>query len=180
MKAKTMLRGITALALAGALGALWACSPATTDMSATGSGADWDAVVAANPDDPYVASYEAEDPACLITMHKKLGNTCESCHDDAVMKEVGNFDELVHPGENTIATREFCLNDGCHSWEKIKDSTILEGESTVYNPEALYNVHDNHRGEENCGTCHSMHGQPELQCVQCHYLEMPEGWIGFE
>ena len=127
-----------------------------------------------------MASYEAEDPSTLITMHKKLGNTCESCHDDDVMKEVGNFTELVGPSENTIATREFCLNDGCHSWEKIVDTTVLDGDKTVYNPEGTYNVHDNHRGDVDCGECHSMHGQPTLNCVECHYMDLPEGWDGFE
>ncbi|MEC4272797.1 cytochrome c3 family protein [Adlercreutzia sp. R25] len=180
MKAKKVTLMLATFALAVALGAVAACSPSgASDLAETG-GSDWDAVVAANPDDPYVASYEAEDPATLITMHKKLGNTCESCHDEEIASMVGTFDELVGPSEDTLATREFCLNDGCHSWEKIVDSTILDGDKTVYNPEGLYNVHDNHRGDVDCGQCHSMHGQPTLNCVQCHYMDLPEGWDGFE
>ena len=72
------------------------------------------------------------------------------------------------------------MNEGCHNWDKIKDTTILDGDKTVYNPEGLYNVHDNHRGDVDCGQCHSMHGQPVLNCVTCHYMDLPEGWIGFE
>lgn len=179
MKANKIVVAMATFALMGAIACVAAaCSPSNTPMSDTGT--DWDAMVAAHPDDPYVASFEAEDPATLITMHKKLGNTCESCHDDAVAKEVGSFTELVGPAENTMATREFCLNDGCHSWEKIVDSTVLDGDKTVYNPEGLYNVHDNHRGDVDCGQCHSMHGQPTLNCVQCHYMDLPEGWDGFE
>lgn len=180
MKARKMVVAVATLALMGAMACVAAaCSPSGQEMSET-DGGDWEAVMAEHSDDPYVASYEAEDPATLITMHKKLGNTCESCHDDAVMDEVGNFTELIGPAEETIATREFCLNDGCHSWEKIVDTTILDGDKTVYNPEGLYNVHDNHRGDVDCGQCHSMHGQPTLNCVQCHYMDLPEGWDGFE
>lgn len=180
MKAKKILAAIATVALMSAIACVAAaCSPNTTALSETGSG-DWDAVVAEHPDDPYVASYEAGDPSTLIAMHKSLGKSCEDCHDEGVMKDVGKFTELVGPAEETLATREFCLNEGCHSWEKIVDSTVLNGDKTVYNPEGLYNVHDNHRGDVDCGQCHSMHGQPTLNCVQCHYMELPEGWDGFE
>lgn len=175
-----MRKIIMAVAAVAVVGALAACSAApNSELSDTGAG-DWDAVVAENPSDPYVASYEEGDASTLIGFHKALGKTCADCHEDETMTLVGSFDEVAQPAADNAATREFCLNEGCHNWDNIKDSTILDGESTVYNPDAKYNVHVNHRGEENCGTCHSMHGQSELKCVECHYLDMPEGWIGFE
>lgn len=181
MKARKILVAVTTFALMGAIACVAAaCSPNETAMSET-DGSDWEAVMAAHPDDPYVASYEAEDPGTLITMHKNLGNTCESCHDEGVASLVGSFTEVVGPSEEpNEATREFCLRDGCHKWENIVDSTILDGDKTIYNPEGTYNVHDNHRGDVDCGQCHSMHGQPTLNCVQCHYMDLPEGWDGFE
>ncbi len=180
MNVKRIILGAVVLAMVGTIGALGACAPSQSGGSDAASGDSWEAVMAANPDDPYVASYDSDDGTALISTHKKLGYTCESCHDEATMDEVGMFDELVGPSENTLATREFCLNDGCHSWEKIVDTTILDGDQTIYNPEGKYNVHDNHRGDVDCGQCHSMHGQPTLNCVQCHYMDLPEGWDGFE
>lgn len=130
--------------------------------------------------DLYMASYSSDDPACLITSHKEQGLSCMDCHDDDTIAASSSFTELVGPSEDTLATREFCLNEGCHSWDTIVDSVILDGDQTIYNPEGKYNVHDNHRGDVDCGQCHSMHAQPTLNCVYCHYMDLPEGWDGFE
>lgn len=78
-----------------------------------------------------------------------------------------------------VGTREFCLS--CHNWDDIVDSTVLPGDVTVYNKDGMYNVHDNHDGLLNCSDCHSVvEDEPsELFCVNCHYMELPEGWEGF-
>lgn len=181
IEAKKVVVVAVTLAVAGALAA---CSPSSKEAGSPDAtaeaGGGWEAAMAENPSDPYVASYQAEDPGTLISMHKKLGYTCATCHDEETQSLVGSFDGLVGPSEETLGTREFCLNDGCHDWAKIKDAVVLDGDKTIYNPEGMYNVHDNHRGDVDCGQCHSMHGQPTLNCVQCHYMDLPEGWDGFE
>lgn len=158
--------------------ALPACAPSgTSGGNANEAGTDWDAVIASNPADPFVASYESASNDCMA-MHKNLGYTCEDCHDDADAQLVGSFDEAPDSSELNVGTREMCLS--CHDWDKIVDGTILVGEKTVYDPEGTYNVHDNHRGDVNCSECHSMHETSTLHCVECHYLELPEGWDGYE
>lgn len=151
----------------------------TEAIEATSDAAE-DESTAETAGDVYMASYNSDDPNCLITSHKALGLSCMDCHDDETIAASGDFTELVSPSEDTIATREFCLNEGCHSWDAIVDSVILDGDQTVYDPEGKYNVHDNHRGDVDCGQCHSMHGQPTLNCVYCHYMDLPEGWDGFQ
>lgn len=152
----------------------------TTEATEATSDVAEDKGAPVSTEDVYMASYSSDDPNCLITSHKALGLTCMDCHDDETIAESGNYTELVPPSEDTIATREFCLNEGCHSWDAIVDSVILDGDQTVYDPEGKYNVHDNHRGDVDCGQCHSMHTQPTLNCVYCHYMDLPEGWDGFE
>ena len=177
-----MLLAVVALTAVLAL-ALAACEPGgSKGESASDGGVDWDAIIAENPDDPFVASYSSGDDNHLVTMHRKLGYTCADCHDDADAQLVGTLNEPVESSESNVGTREMCLNEACHpSWDKIKESTIMDGESTVYNREAKYNVHDNHRGEVDCGECHSMHETSTLNCVECHNLgELPEGWDGYE
>lgn len=167
--------GVATVALAAALPA---CAPSGTSTTDDSTAVDWDQVIADNPSDPFVASYESGDNNLLVTMHKNLGNTCEDCHDEATASIVGTLDAAPESDELTVGTREFCLE--CHDWDKIVDSTELKGDVTIYNPEGLYNVHDNHRGDENCSSCHSMHETSTLHCVECHYMELPDGWDGFE
>ncbi|MEG0375217.1 MAG: cytochrome c3 family protein [Raoultibacter sp.] len=181
-KARVLLAVVAAMAVLTL--ALAACAPGGAKTDAAGDkGVDWDAVIAENPDDLFVASYASGDSNCLITTHQKLGYTCADCHDDSAAQLVGTIKEPLESSESDVGTRELCLNDACHGneWDKIKESTIMDGESTVYNRDAKYNVHDNHRGDVDCGECHSMHETSTLNCVECHNLgELPEGWDGYE
>lgn len=141
---------------------------------------DEEAPAPAATEDLYMATYNSGDTDCLITVHKEAGLSCMDCHDNDTVASSASFTELTAPSEDTLATREFCLNEGCHNWDDIVDTTILDGDQTVYDPEGTYNVHDNHRGDVDCGQCHSMHAQPTLNCVYCHYMDLPEGWDGFK
>ena len=78
-----MLLAVVALTAMLAL-ALTACAPGGSKSDSAGDGGvDWDAIIAENPDDPFVASYSSGDDDHLVTMHQKLGYTCADCHDDA-------------------------------------------------------------------------------------------------
>lgn len=122
---------------------------------------------------PYAQSYLSGDDSLLITRHKDLGLTCIDCH--TTVAADGTTSVVADAG-----TREACL--GCHSdWDDIVASTAgMAGTVTVYNKAGLYNPHDNHRGDANCGDCHKMHEASRLLCVECHNMEVPQGWIGFE
>ena len=154
-------------------------SDAATEAPASGDSAvDWEAVIAENGSDAYVASYTSGDPDILITTHAAQGYDCGDCHGDEMVDMVGSNTEVLDNQDSDVGTREFCLS--CHDWDSIVDSTILNGDVTVYRKDGLYNVHDNHRGFVNCNDCHSMHETSTLVCVDCHYLDLPEGWDGFE
>ena len=145
------------------------------------SGVDWDKIVAANPDDPFVKSFQSDDQSLEIVYHRTVNNaTCETCHkdDQEVAAKVGTMTEIPESNESSVGTREFCLS--CHKWEKVKDSVILAGETSIYNKTGQYNVHDNHFGEVDCSLCHGMHEKSTLVCLSCHFLEKPDGWDGFE
>jgi len=158
--------------------ALVACGLSAVAVASNASSVDWDAVIAANPTDPYVETYTAEETTDLMTMHRALGYTCADCHGDEIAEQVGTYDEVLDATESDEGTREMCLS--CHSWERIVDETVLAGDVSIYNTKGLYNVHDNHRGDVDCGECHSMHETQTLNCVWCHYMELPEGWDGFK
>ena len=101
-------------------------------------GVYWNAFIAENPDDPFVASYSSGDDDYLVIMHLRR------LHDDVDAQLVGALDEPEELSESNVGTREMCLNEVCHSsWDKIKESTIVDGESTVYIRGAKYNVHNN-------------------------------------
>lgn len=122
---------------------------------------------------PYVQSYLSGDESLLVTKHKDLGLTCVDCH--TVTAADGTTKVVADAG-----TREACL--ACHTdWDAIVASTAdMAGTVTVYNKTGVYNPHDNHRGDVNCGECHKMHESSRLLCVECHNMEVPQGWIGFE
>lgn len=176
MRKKCAMLAVTTV-LAFSLAACAAQSQGGSNGSAEGAGTDWDAVVAENPDDPFVKSYE-EGTTDIMTMHKGLGYSCVDCHDGEVASLVGTMDEVPDSAGSSEGTREDCLS--CHNWDKIKDSVVLDGDKTIYNPEGKYIAHDNHRGLENCSECHSAHETSTLHCVECHYMELPDGWDGFE
>lgn len=130
--------------------------------------------LATTPEAPEATGAEtAGGSADVVTFHQGLG------FDFAEL--AGEVTEDMTPAEAskaTVGTREFCLQ--CHDWDAIVDATCLPGDVTVYNKQGLYNVHDNHNGLVDCKDCHSVDGGAStLVCVQCHYMELPEGWEGF-
>ncbi|MEG0324203.1 MAG: hypothetical protein RR619_09415, partial [Raoultibacter sp.] len=91
-KARVLLAVVAAMAVLTL--ALAACAPGGAKTDAAGDkGVDWDAVIAENPDDLFVASYASGDSNCLITTHQKLGYTCADCHDDSAAQLVGTIKE---------------------------------------------------------------------------------------
>ncbi|WP_080803401.1 cytochrome c3 family protein [Arabiibacter massiliensis] len=140
-----------------------------------------------DPMDSYVEGYESSDSSLLVTTHARTGSKCLDCHEAKLDEQLtegmkwlsGDFETPLDSSD--IGSREFCLE--CHGdeWDSIVASTAdMKGTKTVYNPEGLYNPHDNHRGDDNCSMCHSMHEQSTLYCVECHNIEVPDGWNGFE
>lgn len=113
----------------------------------------------------------------VLAFHKQLGLDLEQTAVDAqaaLTKEATPLEKSAA----TLGTREFCLS--CHDWDAIVDSVELPGDVTVYNKQGLYNVHDNHNGLVDCSDCHTVDGTTStLGCVGCHYMELPEGWVGF-
>ena len=62
-----------------------------------------------------------------------------------------------HVKDMTAPAKETCF--ACHgSYSKVAERTAK------MNP----NPHMNHRGEQNCANCHSMHAQPRFECNDCH------------
>lgn len=113
--------------------------------------------------------------ASLAETHKALGADL----DEAAQQNASSAgDSAAAASAAQVGTREFCLS--CHDWDQIVDSTILAGDVTVYNKQGLYNVHDNHRGLVNCSDCHKTEGTSTLGCVNCHNLDLPEGWEGYK
>ena len=129
----------------------------------------------ANADSP---AGDASGAADVLTFHKQLGYDLAAMADEA-SAALGNDATPLEKSAATLGTREFCLQ--CHDWDAIVDSTELAGDVTVYNKQGLYNVHDNHNGLVDCSDCHAVDGSgtSTLGCVNCHYMELPEGWIGF-
>lgn len=113
----------------------------------------------------------------LLAYHQQLGIDLEATATDA-QAALTDGSTLADKSAATLGTREFCLS--CHDWDSIVDSTELSGDVTVYNKQGVYNVHDNHNGLVDCSDCHKVDGTAStLGCVSCHYMELPEGWVGF-
>ena len=55
--------------------------------------------------------------------------------------------------------------DTCFECHESYDA-VAELTSKLYN-----NPHDSHKGEPECSTCHSMHGQSRLSCNDCHSFD---------
>lgn len=67
------------------------------------------------------------------------------------------------------ATKEFCTQ--CHDYEKVVAATEhYWGEDEPANP------HASHQGEQDCSSCHNVHGTSTLMCSSCHNFAVPEGW----
>lgn len=139
-----------------------------------------------NPMDTYVKGYSSSNNDLLIATHKKANLKCLDCHEPTLSEQVAEAGKWITadfetPLHSSVGTREFCLN--CHGddWDETVATTAeWPGTKTVYNKTGSYNPHDNHRGDEECTSCHSMHGTSTLYCVSCHNLKVPAGWNGFE
>lgn len=137
-----------------------------------------------SPLDNYVEGYESGDPSLGVTVHAAAGVDCLSCHDRSPVRQLGEFAhwatdsyEVDADGflvkDDTIATKEFCTQSGCHTWEAIVDSTWgFAGNDEEFNPHASHQD-----GAIECNDCHKMHRANELYCAKCHDLELPEGWV---
>lgn len=163
-----MKRSVAAAICTGALAAL--CAGTALGASAPAS---------LSPDQIDVAVRCCEDyldPAgtLLANAHRNLGITCSTCHDPATAMAADGTPYA--PG-----TRGFCMRSGCHDdWDGIVAATSgWTGTVTVYNRTGIYNPHDNHRGDADCGDCHKVHEQQDLTCVTCHNMEVPAGWKGY-
>lgn len=139
-----------------------------------------------SPMDSYVEEYYSGDANQLITHHASAGKVCVDCHNPGLQTQIseavswvsGDFYDPLESRSSEFATREFCLT--CHDdgdastgedWNDIVSATEDWGGSKDFNP------HSSHLGNVDCGTCHSMHGQSQLECAACHSnSELPEGW----
>lgn len=90
------------------------------------------------------AGAQAAAPGAAAGSHASL--PCTTCHTGKTM---------------TTPPKETCLK--CHeSYQKLGERTAK------LNP----NPHSNHRGEQACTNCHSMHAQPRFECNDCHTFDM--------
>ncbi len=163
-------RGLVSRRITTAVAALAIGAFAFSAIAFADGGAQTDAVGTDAP--------AASAAADVLTFHKQLGYDLATMAADATAA----LDKNATPVEKstaTLGTREFCLQ--CHDWDAVVNSTELAGDMTVYNKQGLYNVHDNHNGLVDCSDCHAVDGSgtSTLGCVNCHYMELPEGWVGF-
>lgn len=136
-----------------------------------------------SPMEAYVASYESGDKGMGAARHAEAGMNCPSCHSRSTVRQIGEFAHwatdsytvdqdgfLVKDGD--LATKEYCTQSGCHTWEAIVDATWgFAGNGEQYNPHASHED-----GSITCSDCHKMHQKSELYCAKCHELNLPEGW----
>jgi hypothetical protein len=133
------------------------------------------------PMNNYVQNYYGGDTTLLITKHA-MGDSiklkCVDCHESKLSEQAregmhwvtGNY---TYPLEKRkFGTRSFCMSAGCHV-----ESKIIEASKNHKHTLFAYNQHDPRHGKQECGNCHSMHGQSVFRCNQCHKFELPKGWI---
>jgi hypothetical protein len=140
-----------------------------------------------NPMATYVEGYDSGDPNLLLTTHKAQGNECLDCHETSIGEQLheaqvwlaGDFTTPL--AASGIGTKEFCLS--CHDWDKTMATTddyaglYARGISTGFQGLTKgLNPHRSHMEDVDCGDCHSMHGTSVMQCNECHYLPLPDGW----
>ncbi|MGV8084196.1 MAG: cytochrome c3 family protein [Coriobacteriia bacterium] len=129
-----------------------------------------------SPMDPYVNGYYSGDDNILVTAHADNNIICLDCHPPTLSQQVteavnwisGNFTDPLP--RQRFATREFCLQSGCHDNDDIVEATVDWGGDEGVNP------HDSHQGQLDCYNCHSVHHTSVMYCNQCHNWEVPEGW----
>lgn len=128
----------------------------------------------------YLTGKTADGITTLDHAHAQANVQCKDCHDYPLPAEIrSGINYIIGNYEVPLATRkfgttEFCLR--CHvSYEKLAERTVN------YDPATGRNPHDSHNGELDCMTCHKVHQQSELYCVQCHSdMKIPEGWKASE
>jgi hypothetical protein len=135
----------------------------------------------------YVEGFTSGDPNLLVTAHVKEGKECLDCHEATIGEQIkeaqvwiaGDFETPLEP--SGIGTREFCLD--CHDIQEIMAATddyaglYERGVSTGFQGLAKgLNPHRSHMENLQCGDCHQMHQESVMQCNECHYLPLPEGW----
>lgn len=145
------------------------------------------AILCHNPMAAYVEGYDSDDPKLLVTAHKDQGKECLDCH-EATIGEQMHEAQIWLAGDFTtplaasgIGTKEFCLD--CHDWDKVMAATddysglYERGISTGFQGLTKgLNPHRSHMEDLDCGDCHSMHGPSVMQCNECHYIPLPDGW----
>ena len=133
----------------------------------------------------YVDGYYATEGAPAgIRVHANAGLNCLSCHSRSAVRQLGEVahwatdsyevdDEGFLVKDETLLTKEFCTQSGCHTWEAVVDSTWgFAGNDEEFNPHASHQD-----GSVTCSDCHSIHKQSQLYCAKCHDLNLPEGWV---
>ncbi len=138
------------------------------------------------PMDPYVQTYDSDNPAMMSSLHRTEANmSCLDCHEARLgqqISEVGTWMDdatpvdangmLVNHDTSVQASPENCLKSGCHDWNEVVDSTWgFEGNDEEFNP---HSSHQN--GSIQCSDCHKSHTNSVLYCAKCHDLNVPEGW----
>ena len=118
-----------------------------------------------SPMDRYVESYYSGDASLLVTAHAAQGNECLDCHVPTLEEQVGEGMKWVagdfkDPLPMMEYEESFCLNEACH--DLTRDDLVATTDGLAFNP------HVNRHGDIACSTCHSMHGQSDLYCGQCH------------
>ena len=123
--------------------------------------------------DKLIAQYSVDhgpgDPYQLVTSHYDKGYECLDCHDET-------FDST------NMGTNEFCLAS-CHSYDSIAKATNdyaglhARGIATSFRGlDQGLNPHRSHMEGVQCSDCHKMHDTSTMECNDCHYLPLPEGW----
>lgn len=139
------------------------------------------------PMSSYVEGFTSGDPTLLVTTHVREGQECLDCHKATLGEQIaeaqvwvaGDFATPLEP--SGIGTRDFCLE--CHDLKEIMEATddyaglYARGISVGFQGLARgLNPHRSHMEHLQCGDCHQMHQSSVMQCNECHYLPLPEGW----
>jgi hypothetical protein len=128
-----------------------------------------------SPMDRYVKGYYSGDAKLLITKHAKSAE-CLDCHKPTLSQQLSEAAKWITKNysdpleKRKLATRAFCLTEGCHVADEVASKTENYGGSEGVNP------HASHQGDLDCYHCHSMHGTSTLFCNKCHSMDLPDGW----
>lgn len=150
-----------------------------------------------SPMNAYVADYEDSSSNSLASYHGKMNYSCLDCHEPTIGEQVselgtwmaGNYtvgdDGFLDRDVETLGTRDFCLNESCHSIDTIVEATDNyggwsddgHGMDYVHVGTGAINPHRNHMSADlECGDCHKAHEESVMVCNDCHFLPLDEGW----